>query len=180
MSANVIEISEDISKDIFDEEKNLFGVETNAMYRKITGTKEPQAITSKNITIINKNDTIKTRVTHIINLLQSQDKPVLIAGKSNSISKVLTVSELLKCKIREQLPTIPLKQYNKLTKQSSLNNPNYKQTNKTVKQKNNVNAFMNHAGIHGHKIYQLPILYILFVPKEDNNLELGDWTCQVS
>lgn len=178
MSANVIETDEDISKDIFEEEKNLFEVETDALYQKIIGSKEPQTITNKNITVINKNDSINTRVTHIINLLKSQTRPVLIAGKSNAISKMLTVSEVLKSTIRNDHPTIQLKQYNKLTKQSSLNNPNYKQTNRTAKQRNNVDNFMNDASINGHKIYQLPILYILFVPKDDSSLELSGWTHQ--
>ncbi|CUM55934.1 uncharacterized protein AC631_01661 [Debaryomyces fabryi] len=178
MSAHVIETNEDISKDIFEEEKNLFEVESNALYQKVIGSKGLQTIPSKNLTIINKNDSIKTKVTQITNLLRSQTEPLLIAGKSNAISKMLTISELLKSTIRNDHPTVRLKQYNKLTKQSSLHNPNYKQTNKTVKQRNNVDNFMNDAGIHGHKIYQLPILYILFVPKEDSSLELSGWSHQ--
>ena len=178
MSTNVIETGEDISKDIYEEEKNLFEVESQALYQRIVGSKKPQSITDKNITIISKNDSIKTRVTHIIDLLQSQTNPVLIAGKSNAISKMLTVCEILKSAILKDHPTIQLKQYNKLTKQSSLNNPNYKQTNRTVKQRNNVDNFMNDANINGHKIYQLPILYILFVPRDYSNLELNGWTAQ--
>lgn len=180
MSAPVIETNEDISKDIFEEEKNLFEVESNALYQKILGSKGPQSISSTNVTIINKNDSIKTKVTQITNLLQSQTSPLLIAGKSNSISKMLTISELLKSTMRNDHPTIQLKQYNKITKQSSLNNPNYKQKKKTVKQRNNVDNFMKDAAIHGHKIYQLPILYILFVTRDDSSLELSGWTYQDS
>lgn len=180
MTTHVIETNEDISKDIFEEEKNLFEVESNALYQKIIGSKGKQTISSKNVTIINKNDSIKTKVTQITNLLQSQGEPILIAGKSNSISKMLTIIEILKSTIRSDRSTPQLKQYNKLTKQSSLHNPHYKLTSKTVKQRNNVDNFMNNADIHGHKIYQLPILYILFVPKDDSILELSGWTYQDS
>lgn len=176
MSSSLIESrDENLSKDIYEEEKNLFEAESTAMYRKIRNGSEH---TNKSVIFIRKNDSIKTRITQIIDLVESQTEPLLIIGKSNTISKMLTICELLKAKIKETNHTTALKQYNKISKQSSLNNPNYKQLSKTTKQKNNVESFMNGSSIHGHKIYQLPILYILFVPKEDAKLELSGWTRQ--
>lgn len=177
MSTSVIETNEDVSKDISKEENNLFEHESHAIYARVTGTKELESIASKNIAIIKKNDSIKSRVTQIINHINTQPEPILIVGKSNAISKMLTVSEILKCKIREQLPELKIIQYNKLTKQSSLTNPNYKHTKNTAKQRNNIDAFMNDTSIHGHKIYQLPILYILFT-RGNHSLDTSGWTSQ--
>ena len=79
---------------------------------------------------ITKNDSIKNKVEAIFKSIE-QDKLILLTGLSNSIAKLICITEIVKQKQNEQQqqqhePSQKLDQYNKLLHIDSTVNPSYK------------------------------------------------------
>lgn len=171
---------EDISdsKNTEEEEKEWLEQNTYALYEEIHSGSDANP-RKENVFIIGKNDSIHSKVARIILILEERKETVLLAGKSNSIGKMLSVSEIAKEKVNPNIKTI-LKQYNKLTKQLSLTNPNYKvKKNLEQSNKDSTNSTAeNFKLIYEPKIYLLPVLYLLLVPTQQGLLHVDDWTYQ--
>ncbi|KAK6457735.1 uncharacterized protein RJT20DRAFT_26049 [Scheffersomyces xylosifermentans] len=145
---------------------------------------------------ITKNDSIKKRVDQILGTLK-KGKPILIASRSNGISKAVSVVEIAKQQLKSQ--NISILQFNRLSKQTSLINPNYKNSTLIEGQEDYVRKILPDEEIRnllpqeteerrtiensikeavkGKKEYQLPLLHVLLVG-EGKEVELDGWTKQ--
>lgn len=167
-----------ISKNTEVDEKELLKENTYTLYEEIhleSGIKPKK----ENVFIIGKNDSIHCNVSRIILILEDKKESVLLAGKSNSIGKMLSVSEIAKQKVNPDIKSV-LKQYNKLTKQLSLTNPNYKARENLEQRRRDLTnpTTADLKSIYEPKIYLLPVLYLLLVPAQQVSLHVEDWTYQ--
>ncbi|EEQ46598.1 conserved hypothetical protein [Candida albicans WO-1] len=134
---------------------------------------------------ITKNDSIKNKVEAIFKSIK-QDKLILLTGLSNSIAKLICITEIVKQKQNEQQqqqhePSQKLDQYNKLLHIDSTVNPSYKPIPEKENKKVDTKQLEKEAlqEIKGPKIYTLPVLYIV-IGKHSivSNIELVNWTKQ--
>ncbi|CAI5760613.1 unnamed protein product [Candida verbasci] len=146
---------------------------------------------------ISKNDSIKDRVTSILNTLrqeqeqeqeQQQDEDeqntiILLGGYSNNIPKLISIVEIVK----QNNESSKLFQFNKLSKFESENNPNYKPkkeennddgkvlTEEEIQKKLEEEA---RKEIHGAKVYSLPTMFIILSNQDLSQIDLTNWTSQ--
>lgn len=151
-------------EEIHTEEKHRFSFEVFNISEEIhkLETQDPK----EQPIIIGKSDNINDRVATLCSKLDS-GKGVLLAGKSNSINKLISIIEITKtsstCKV--------LYQYNKTIQQTSVKNPNYSYSRMSKSQKENLSNELK------PKTYVLPILLVYMSPQ---SLDLSDWTEQCS
>lgn len=165
------------SKNVNDDEKTAYITESQSVLNKVlvqVGADGPHAPV-----VVTKNDATKKRVQLICEQL-AQTGMIFLVAKSSAIPKLVSAVELTKGARNG------LKQYNRLTSQQSLINPNYTHTKSTSRQKNNPDAFFSDISdkeaIHGPKVYELAILNVLLVEgeweKKAENLAFRGWTPQ--
>lgn len=165
------------SKNVHEDEKTAYMAESQAVLNKVlVQLGADDALTP---VVVTKNDATQKRV-HLVCEQLDKSGVVFLVAKSNAILKLVAAVELVKSSRKG------LKQYNKLTSQSSLINPNYTHSKSTARQKSNPDDFYNDVSdsvaIHGPKVYDLAILNVLLVEgaleKPAENLAFRGWTPQ--
>ncbi|CAX41346.1 conserved hypothetical protein [Candida dubliniensis CD36] len=159
--------------------KSDYNKQSNSVFNELS----KQLTEKEDITVfkITKNDSIRSKVDAILKSIE-QDKLIFLSGSSNSIAKLICITEIVKQKQNgQQDPSEKLDQYNKLLHIDSTVNPNYKPISEKENEQTDRNQLEKEAlqEIKGPKIYTLPVLYIL-IGKHSimSNIELVSWTKQ--
>lgn len=178
------DISKDASTDIAAlEEERQFIENSRKVYHDIYQKKLTDEETVKRIILVKKGDSIKLRVSRVMETVNQQNMPLLLVAKANAIGKLITIAEISKLRLLESNPPIKLDQYNKIGKQASKNTP-YPTTkrpllghsSKSVAQKNK-KSLLNDLRIEDEKTFKLPVLYIVLTSNE-LHLLVENWTHQ--
>lgn len=178
----------DIGKDtgtnipVIDEEKHLIE-NSQKVYLDIYQRNLTDEEIIKRIVIVKKGDSIKLKVSRVMEAVIQKNVPLLLVAKANAIGKLITIAEISKLRLLESDPPIKLVQYNKIGKQVSRNKPypSAKVTllghnSKSLAQKNK-KSLLNDLRIEDEKVFKLPVLYIALTYNQ-LHLLVENWTHQ--
>ncbi|EMG50113.1 hypothetical protein SBY92_003725 [Candida maltosa Xu316] len=164
-----------MSKSTLDTEylNQVKGVELELTRKVLKDDSQSELVKTFKIT---KNDSMKNKIEAILKYI-NDDKIILMSGLSNSVSKLISICEIVKSKQEGQT----LYQYNSLLHIDSTVNPNHKpkqQSETTTNDKHDEEKAVLEE-INGSKVFTLPVMYIILTKNPIiHQIELSNWTKQ--